>query len=45
MGFKKKTVLGQTSNVEGTTTTTADHRRYDLIVIYRPKPTKKKKRK
>jgi hypothetical protein len=44
MGFKKKTALGQTS-VEGTTTPAADHRRNDLIVIYRPKPTKKKKRK
>jgi hypothetical protein len=44
MGFKKKTALGRVS-VEGTTTPTADHRRNDLVVIYRPKPTKKKKRK
>jgi hypothetical protein len=45
MGFKKKTVLGRAS-VEGTTTPTADHRRNDLVVIYRPKPiSKKKKRK
>jgi hypothetical protein len=45
MGFKKKAALGRVS-VEGTTTKpAADHRRNDLVVIYRPKPTKKKKRK
>ena len=44
MGFKKKAALGRAS-VEGTTTKPADHRRNDLVVIYRPKPNKKKTRK
>lgn len=42
MGFVKKAALGQATAVGGTTT---NQRRKDLVVIYRPKPIKPKRKK